>query len=59
MPSWRRSWKPSRTPSRIDYPFRVIRLGDLICRMLAPIEDRYYLMATIMLGFATALVIIR
>jgi hypothetical protein len=37
----------------------VIRLGELICRMLAPIEDRYYLMATIMLGFATALVIIR
>jgi len=26
---------------------------------LAPIEDRYYLMATIMLGFAAALVIIR
>jgi len=27
--------------------------------MLAPLEDRYYLLATIMLGFATALVIIR
>jgi hypothetical protein len=38
---------------------RVFRLGELVCRLLAPIEDRYYLMATIMLGFATALVIIR
>jgi hypothetical protein len=38
---------------------RVVRLGEIVCRLLAPIEDRYYLMATIMLGFAVALVIIR
>jgi hypothetical protein len=38
---------------------RVIRWGEVICRLLAPIEDRYYLMTTIMLGFAVALVIIR
>jgi len=37
----------------------VFRLGEWICGLLAPVEDRYYLMATIMLGFATALVIIR
>jgi hypothetical protein len=38
---------------------RVFRFGEALCALLAPIEDRYYLMATIMLGFATALVIIR
>jgi len=37
----------------------VIRLGELLARVMAPIEDRYYLLATIMFGFATALVIIR
>jgi len=37
----------------------VNRLGEAICRLLAPIEDRYFLMATIMLGFAAALVIVR
>jgi len=37
----------------------VTRLGQLLARLLAPLEDRYYLLATIMLGFATALVIIR
>jgi len=37
----------------------VTRLGELLARIMAPIEDRYFLMATIMLGFATALVIIR
>jgi len=38
---------------------RVNRLGEIVQELMAPIEDRYYLMATIMLGFATALVIIR
>jgi len=38
---------------------RVIAAGEFLGRVLAPVEDRYYLMATIMLGFATALVIIR
>jgi hypothetical protein len=37
----------------------VTRLGQFLAHVLAPIEDRYYLMATIMLGFAAALVIIR
>jgi len=37
----------------------VTGVAEAICRLLAPIEDRYYLMATIMLGFATALVVIR
>lgn len=37
----------------------MIAAAEALCRRLAPVEDRYYLMATIMLGFATALVIIR
>jgi len=38
---------------------RVTRLGEILSQIAAPIEDRYYLMATIMFGFAAALVIIR
>jgi hypothetical protein len=37
----------------------VVRVGERLSQLLAPIEDRYYLMATIALGLATALVIIR
>jgi len=37
----------------------VVRLGERLSQLLAPIEDRYYLMAAITLGLATALVIIR
>lgn len=34
-------------------------MGESLAHLLAPVEDRYYLLATIMLGFAAALVIIR
>ena len=37
----------------------MIRLGKIFSGWLAPVEDRYYLVATIMLGFAAGLVIIR
>jgi len=37
----------------------LIALSKWLCHVLAPVEDRYYFMATIMLGFAAALLITR